>query len=193
MGCLYQVHAQDLPPVAVAPAATSTESVYRPVRLLLGGALEFGGDDVATVYFTNGQSQKVNAGQGGSVAVGAEFGFKALERFRLRTTVGYKYVTTQADNAHIRLTRVPLHFTANWMPTDKIRLGAGLVTHRAVNLNADGIGENMKFDAATGPIIEVAYRGVGLSYTIMEYKDRLNNIYSANAIGLTISGVLPKR
>lgn len=193
IGCLYQVHAQDLPQGATVPVATPSESAYKPVRLLLGGALELGGDNVAKVYFTNGQDQSVKAGQGGSVSVGAQFQFKGIDRLLLRTTVGYKYLTTQADNAHIRLTRVPIHLTANWMAHKNVRLGAGLVTHQAIKFHADGIGDNMTFDAATGPVFEVAYRGIGLSYTAMTYKDQTNHTYSANAIGLTVSGVLPKR
>ncbi|WP_242926289.1 hypothetical protein [Pontibacter vulgaris] len=164
-----------------------------PVRFLLGGALEFGGDDVAKVYFTNGEDQSVKAGQGVSIALGAQFQFPKLEKLLLRTTVGYKYVTTQADNAHIRLTRVPLQFTANWMATDKIRLGAGLVTHQAIRFKADGIGEDMTFKGASGPVFEVAYSIVGISYTAMKYTDQTNTTYSANSIGITFSGVFNKR
>lgn len=196
MGNFYQASAQENTvhvPATTQTETQPTESVYRPVRLLLGGALEMGGDEVAKVFFTNGDDQSVKAGQGGSVAIGAEFQFRKVEQLLLRATVGYKYVTTQADNAHIRLTRVPLHFTANWMAHKHVRLGAGIVSHQAIKLNADGIGENVTFDAAAGPIFEVAYRGIGLSYTIMNYKDHANNTYSANAIGLTISGVLPRR
>lgn len=193
IGCLYQVHAQDLPQGAAVPVATPSESTYKPVRLLLGGALELGGDNVAKVYFTNGQEQSVKAGQGGTVSVGAQLQFKGVERLLLRTSVGYKYLTTQADNVHIRLTRVPIHLTANWMAHKNVRLGAGLVTHQAIKFHADGIGDNIAFNAATGPVFEVAYRGVGLSYTIMTYKDKANHTYAANAVGLTVSGVLPKR
>lgn len=169
------------------------EKKQSPLRFLIGAAFEFGGDEVAEIYFTNGETQSVKAGQGVSIALGGEYQFPKVEKLLLRGTIGYKYVTTQADNAHIRLTRIPLHLTANWMATEKIRLGAGVVTHRNINFKADGIGENATFDGATGAIFEVAYSGVGLSYTAMTYKDQNNYAYSANAIGLTISGVLPRR
>ncbi|MBC5773400.1 hypothetical protein H8S95_04935 [Pontibacter sp. KCTC 32443] len=177
----------------VAPPTVEDYSNYKPVRLLIGGAFEFGGDEVGKVIFTNGDDQSINAGQGVSVAVGAEFQFRKLEQLRLRATVGYKYVTTAADNAHIRLTRVPLQFTANWMAMEKLRLGAGIVKHQAVKLNTDGLGENATFDASTGAIFEVAYSGIGISYTIMNYTDKENTIYSANSFGITISGVFPRR
>jgi hypothetical protein len=173
--------------------AQEGEKKNPPLRLLLGGALELGGDRVAEVYFTNGNSQSVRAGQGGSIAVGGEFQVPKVDKLLLRGTVGFKYVTTEADNVHVRLTRVPIQFTANWMVAPKWRLGAGLSMHRAIRFKADGIGEDISFDSANGPVFEIAYRGIGLMYTVMKYKDQADMTYSANAIGITFSGVLPKR
>lgn len=135
----------------------------------------------------------MRAGQGGSIAVGGQFQFTGLEKLLLHATVGIKYVTTEADNVHIRLTRIPIHVTANWMAAKKLRVGAGLVMHRGIAFKADGIGEDMKFDAASGPVFEIAYSGIGLSYTAMKYTDQAKNSYSANAIGITFTGVLPKK
>lgn len=163
------------------------------LRFLLTGALEFGGDEVAKVYFTNGKTQSVKAGQGGAIGAGVQLGLGASEKFLLRGTVGFKYVTTQADNAHIRLTRVPINLTANIMATEKFRLGAGIAMHNAIKFKADGIGSDFSLKNASGPIFEIAYRGVGISYTAMKYTDNLNETYSANAIGITLSGVFPRK
>ncbi|WP_071594884.1 hypothetical protein [Pontibacter roseus] len=176
-----------------ASVAQEVEKKPSPLKFLVGGAFEFGGDEVAEIYFTNGDAQSVKAGQGVSLALGGQLQFPKAERLLLRATLGYKYVTTQADNAHIRLTRVPLHLTANWMATDKIRLGAGLVSHQNIQFKADGIGQDVTFKGASGPIFEVAYGIAGLTYTVMEYKDQANHTYAANAIGLTISGVFPRK
>lgn len=173
--------------------AQESEKKGTPLRLLIKGALEIGGDNVADVYFTNGESQSVKAGQGGTIAIGGELQIPGIEKLLLHATVGYKYLTTAADNVHIRLTRVPIHFTANWMATNKLRIGAGLATHQAIRFKSDGIGQDMTFKGNTGPTFEVAYSGIGLTYTAMKYKDELNNAYSANAIGLSFTLVLPKR
>lgn len=164
-----------------------------PVRLLITGALELGGDAVATVNFTNGNDQNVNAGQGISVGVGGEFALPGMDQLRFRSTVGIKYVTTAADNAHIRLTRIPFHFTGNYVIADKFRIGAGLVIHSNIKFNAGGLGDNFGFQTASGPIFEFAYKSIGLSYTVMTYTDEFGNSYAANAIGLTLSGVIPGR
>jgi hypothetical protein len=163
------------------------------VRLLINGALELGGDPVATVSFTNGDSQKVNAGQGLTVGVGGELSMLKNEQFRLRGSIGIKYVTTAAENAHIRLTRIPMILTANWVIEDDWRIGAGIVSHQAIRFNAGGIGRNFDLSSPAGPVIEIAYKGIGLSYTILTYEDEFGDSYGANAIGLTFSGVVPKR
>ena len=163
------------------------------LRLLLNGALELGGDPVATIAFTNGDSQKVNAGQGISVGVGGELSMFKKEQFRLRGSIGIKYVTTAAENAHIRLTRIPMILTANWMPQDDWRIGAGIVSHQAIRFNAGGIGTNFDLSSPAGLVLEVAYKGIGLSYTKLTYEDEFGVFYGANSIGLTFSGVVPKR
>jgi hypothetical protein len=173
--------------------AQETEKKPSPVRFLIGGAFEFGGDEVAKIHFTNGETQSVKAGQGGSLAVGGELQLPKLEKFLLRATVGYKYVTTMADNAHIRITRVPLHLTANWMAAKKLRLSAGIVNHQGIQFKADGIGDDIKLKSSTGAVFEIAYHGVGLTYTALKYKDQANVSYSANAIGVSFTATIPKR
>lgn len=167
--------------------AQELQKKQSPVRLLIGGAIEFGGDEVAEVYFTDGNTQSVKAGQGVSLAVGGQLQLPKVEKFLLRATVGYKYVTTMADNAHIRLTRVPIHLTANWMAAKKLRLSAGLANHQNIKFKSDGMGEDVKLTSSTGPIFEIAFHGVGLTYTAMKYKDQTNLSYSANAIGVSFT------
>ena len=172
-----------------APPAEKTNS---PLKFLINCALEIGGDEVAEIYFTNGNTQSVNAGQGISLGLGGQLQIPKVEKLLLRGTIGYKYVTTAADNAHIRLTRIPVHLTANFMATPKLRLSAGLASHQAIRFKADGIGQDVTFKAANGPIFEIAYDGIGLSYTAMTYQDQDKISYAATAFGLTLSVALPK-
>jgi hypothetical protein len=164
----------------------------KALRFLIMSGLELGGDEVAEVYFTNGETQGVKAGQGISLGVGGQYQVPGVEKLLLRATVGVKYVTTQAENVHIRLIRMPIHVNANWMAGKKFLIGAGLATHQALRFKADGIGDDIKFQPAYGPRFEVSYAGVGLTYTPMKYTDDRNNRYSANSIGLSLTGVIPK-
>ncbi len=173
--------------------AQEGQKKFTPVRFLIRGGLELGGDEVAEIYFTNGNTQSVKAGQGGTIAIGGQFQFTGLEKLLLRATAGIKYVTTAADNAHIRLTRIPINLTANWMVARKVSIGAGLAMHRNIKFKADGIGPDLTFEGASGPTFEIAYSGIGLTYTSMNYKDNMNNKYSANAVGLFFTIALPNK
>lgn len=170
--------------------AQQKKKTNKPVRFLAGAALELGGDKVSEVYFTDGSVQSIRAGQGGTVFAGAQFRLNQKETFFLRSSIGIKYVTTKADNAHIRLTRIPLQLTFNYMPANKIRLAAGVVTHQAIRLKFDGVGDNSKLTSSPGMVLEAGYGLFALSYTFMTYKDNASRSFSANAIGITISGVL---
>lgn len=171
--------------------AQQTPSKKQPLRLLLGGALDLGGDKVADIYFTNGETQSVRTAQGISAFAGGQLQLTAQPKLFLRSSIGFKYVTTQADNAHIRLTRIPITNSLNYMPTKNLRLGAGVSLHRNIRFKSDGIGQDLKINPAAGPVFEIAYRGVGLSYTAMNYTDEYHKKYAANAIGITFSGVIP--
>lgn len=173
--------------------AQEAEKKKSPVRLLIAGTMEFGGDPVAEVYFTDGNTQSVKAGQGVSLGVGGQFQVPDLEKLLFRATVGYKYVTTAADNAHIRLTRVPINLTANWMAFKNLRVGAGLANQQNIQFKSDGMGQDVKLKGSTGPMIELAYHGIGLTYTALNYKDQQNINYSANAVGVSFSTTIGRR
>lgn len=159
------------------------------LRPLFQMAIELGGDAVATVDFTDREAQNVNAGQGVSIGAGGELSFLPKQQLRLRGSVGIKYVTTAATNAHIRLTRIPLIFTANWVFHPSWRIGAGIVSHQNIRFNAGGLGDNFTLTSSPGPIFEVAYKGIGLSYTALTYSDYYGAQFNAGAVGLTFSGV----
>jgi hypothetical protein len=176
--------------ITVASSAQKKSGSDKPIRFLLGAALEFGGDDVGIVYFTDGSTQTINTGQGGTLFAGGQLQLNKSKTFFLRSSIGIKYVTTKAENANIRLTRIPLQLSVNYVPVKKLRFGVGMVTHQAIRLNFDGLGENAKFTSVPGPILEIGYGLFGLSYTLMTYKDRYQASYRANTIGITFSGVL---
>lgn len=177
-----------LSPVFIINAQT-TSTNQKPLRFLLGAALEFGGDNVAEVYFTDGSTQTLNSGQGGTLYAGGQLRLNKSEKLFLRGSASIKYLTTKADNAHIRLTRIPLQLSLNYIPVKKLRLATGIVSHQAINLKFDGLGQNAKFTSSPGLQFEAGYGLFALSYTLMTYKDANNASYNANAIGVTISGV----
>ena len=77
------------------------------------------------------------------------------------------------------------------MFTDKWGVGAGLASHQNIRFKADGIGEDISFKGATGPRFEIAYRGISLTYTAMNYQDNYDQTYGANAVGLWYMLTIP--
>jgi hypothetical protein len=173
-----------------APAPAKPEGF----KLMISGALEFGGDAVAEVLFTNGDVNKMNAGQGGTIAAGVAYQSPNFDKLSVRASVGIKYLTIQADNAHIRLTRVPLVLTAGVHPIPQLRIAAGLSSHQAIKVKFDGIGEDFVLEPTVAPTFEVTFRNIGLVYTPMKYTDEFGETYSANAFGVTFAYLfVPKK
>lgn len=61
--------------------AQTTSSNQKPLRFLLCAAFEFGGDNLAEVYFTDGCVQKMNSGQGSILFAGGQVRLTRAEKF----------------------------------------------------------------------------------------------------------------
>lgn len=152
--------------------------------LTLEGALEFGGDDVATVFYTNGDTQDVQAGQGVTVAIGGHVRPTETSPFELRATVGYKFVSTMASNADIGMDRLTWKLIGSVRDEKGFWIGAGPVRHTNIKFDADGMGPNVSFEDASGVAVELGWRFLALSYTNIDYTDQFGARYDASNIGL---------
>lgn len=171
--------------------AQTNESPF-VAKFLIEGGIEYGGDEILEVLFTTGGSQTILAGQGGYVAVGGEFKHANISALMLRATLGIKYNTTAADNANIRLTRIPINLVAYYKPTDDIRIGVGAATHPNGRFKGDGFVEDVDFTSSIGPRFEVGYKWIALTYTSVNYMNESNEKVGAGSIGLSLSMTLPK-
>jgi len=177
--------------LVILPALASAQR--GPVAsLVFEGGIEFGGDEVAEVTFTDGGTQKMYAGQGGSIAFGVLLRPRQDSPLDFRATLGYKFVTTAGDNASITLTRIPMELIATYRVAPDWTVGGGVARHTGIQFNGDGFAPDFSFDDAMGPTIEVAWRGVALSYTAMSYTDEVGNDYNASAIGLSYRFIVNK-
>jgi hypothetical protein len=156
---------------------------------VLAGGGEFGGDDVATVSFENGDKQDIKAGQGLWVGVGGYYKPEYLSPYSVRATVGFKYTTTKASNADIDLSRVPLELIGSYQFPNGTRLGAGLVHHTNVKLDGDGYFEDVDFDDATGFKLEAGWKWIVVSYTNLDYKaSDFDDKVDASSFGVSFIG-----
>ncbi|MBS3993267.1 MAG: hypothetical protein KGZ87_06090 [Bacteroidetes bacterium] len=166
----------------------------KPVNanFIIEGGIEYGGDEILEVYFTNGENQKMRAGQGGYIAFGGQFQFASIENLMLKTTLGFKYNTTAANNADIKLTRLPLNLTAYYLLKNDFRLGLGVTNHQSVKFDGDGFVPNINFDSSLGTKIEFGYKWVSVNYTALKYKFESEKI-DASSFGLALTYVIPNK
>ena len=124
----------------IATCTLSSLSAQETVTaaLLYEAGLEYGGDELLTLQFTNGEEQVMLAGQGGYASIGGEFRLASVDYLALRATVGIKYNTTAADNANIAFTRIPVNIVPHFYFDEMIHVGVGVTAHQRVRLNGDG-------------------------------------------------------
>ena len=174
------------------PLTTSAQDAKppSPVRAVFEGNLEYGGDDLVTVFFTNGEDQQMKAGQGGTLAIGGEFAPPALPLL-LRATLGLKYNTEAADNANINFVRYPLNLMGYLTFARGFRLGGGVTKHVGARLKGDGFVDDLQFDSSAGARFEFGYRWVALTYTTLTYTADSGEDFSGNSFGVSFSFTLP--
>lgn len=145
---------------------------------------DFGGDDLATVFFDDNTSQDVKAGQGIAISVGGYFRPIETSPFEIQASVGYKYVTTKANNADIHVSRTLLQLEGIYRWPNGFYLGAGLMEHLSPKVNGDGFFEDINFDNALGFNGEIGWRWISLHYVKMEYSNDLIEDIDASHVGL---------
>jgi len=150
--------------------------------------LDFGGDEVATVYFEDDESQDLKAGQGVAFSVGGYFRPIESSPFEIEASVGYKYATTQAENADINVSRTLLQLEALYRWPNGFYVGAGLMQHLSPQLDGDDFFEDVRFDDATGLNLEIGWRWISLHYTDISYTneflDFIGEEVDASHVGL---------
>jgi hypothetical protein len=170
-------------PFAVAltllAAPLASQEVVRPrpdglgkaagLHFVLDAALEMGGDIFLTVLFTDGGTQDIYAGQGGTFGGGIEYRLPSAPRVAFGATAGIKFVTTAADNADIKFTRIPLDLTARFDLNDAWWVAGGLTHHAAIEFDGDGFVADASFPGATGFTAEFGWKWISLTYTGITY------------------------
>jgi hypothetical protein len=182
----YRAVAGLLVGMTLGAAAHAADAAKRG-GLLLNLDLDFGGDDIATVAFVGGGSQDVKAGQGISAGVGGWFRPVASSPFEIQGILGYKYVTTAAENADIKVTRTTLALNGLYRFSKGWYVGAGVLRHMGPKLDGDDFFEDIKFDDATGFNAEVGWKWAALRVAKLTYKADGFEDADAGSIGLRLT------
>jgi opacity protein-like surface antigen len=162
--------------IAAAQAQSSAdppEDLGARGGFLLQADIDYGGDDVATVYFEDDESQNLKAGQGLGISVGGYFRPIADSSFEIQGSVGYKFSTTAAENADIGMDRTMLQLEALYRWPNGFFLGAGMMHHMSPKLDGDNFFPDIEFDDATGFNAEIGWKWISLHYTNISYGSEL--------------------
>jgi opacity protein-like surface antigen len=149
---------------------------------------DYGGDDVATLSFTNGDTQNIKAGQGIAVGVGGYFRPVESAPFELQGIIGYKVVFNASDNADIKMTRTTFQLNGIYRFANNWYAGGGYTMHMSPELDGDGFFEDVQFDDASGFTVEFGWKWIGLHYTSMEYSSPGFEDADASHFGIRFTG-----
>lgn len=163
------------------------------VKFLVDGGVEYGGDEIMKVFFTNGGDQTIRAGQGGYLAIGGQLQLSSIKNVILRTSIGFKYNTTAADNANIRLTRIPVTVIPYLLLKNDFRIGLGVTKHQSINFKGDGFVHDIKFTSSLAPRFEFGYKWIAITYTPIKYKAETGKELSASSFGISLSHAFSKK
>lgn len=146
-------------------------------------ALAAGGDELATISFTNGDSQDIKAGSGVYLGGGFLHNFAAVP-VSVQVTLGYFVADTAATNTQARFSRYPLDAMVFYRNAGH-RFGAGLTYHLSPTLDLDQLGGTYKFENAQGLVLEYGYKWFGIRYTTIDYEAK-GFAYTASGNHLSI-------
>ncbi len=176
--------------LAVASPARATN-----VRPMFKVGADFGGDELVTVVFTNGDTRTIHANDGLFLGGGVSI-LNDEKDLEAEIALSFKFDTINASNGEVTWSRWPLDALLFYrMPS--LRLGGGLTYHINPELKGSGAVGNIfdKFDNALGIILQADYsiserHHIGVRYTSIEYKlnaPGLQGTAKSNGFGLVFS------
>ena len=146
--------------------------------------LGFGGDELVYVAYTNGETDRIHAGDGIEAAVGWHVQPYRDSPFDLRAQVGYRYYSTRnSSNANFQLGRMSWELIPSVKLGAGFWVGAGLLAHTGIKLTTDTVLADHKFDNALGGDFQLGWRWIALTYTQMHYTADTGKRFDASNFG----------
>ncbi|MDF1781075.1 MAG: hypothetical protein P1U67_07230 [Alcanivoracaceae bacterium] len=144
--------------IAILGLCFSSSLMAADAHFYFGAGLDFGGDTLLEVNYTNGGSEKLTAGGGAHFAVGTDVDIR--QDVMMRGTVGYKVNNVTAENGDLSFTRVPIELTAyKFFGEHGIGGGVTYLTGGKLKCDISGICDfSASADNTNGMVVEYLYR-----------------------------------
>lgn len=173
----------------ISTALILASSTTQASNLLLEAGLHFGGDELASVGFTGGDSESIEAG--GLISFAAGLVSEIDEGLELRTTIGIKFDSITASNGELDFTRYPISAML-FKKGEVFNAGIGATYHLNPEFESSGFAGDFSasFDNAFGFVAEIDYKlgekaYVGLKATIIDYEIGSSKV-DGNSFGIVI-------
>lgn len=166
----------------------------RPVRGFVGIGLTGGGDKLATVQWSNGDSTNIKAG--GQIDLRAGVDVRLGDSpFTLQASLGWFTQRAGGSNGSVTFERFPLELTGHWRLSDDFRLGGGVRRVGDGKLRGRGAASNVgttTFTGKVGAVVEGEWLfarlyGLALRYVSEEYEAPNGEKADGSHIGLRFS------
>lgn len=176
---LCAVLASTLP--SAAQAQIAPQPYQRNFYAVLSGGLTYGGDKLATVRFTDGDTDNIKAGGLAHFAAGVLWQPGDVP-MSIQVTFGYHLDDVSARNGDLRFSRYPLEGLAfyNGVPNWRFGLGLRYVNSPRLKTDLGGVTSQTKFRNATGFVGEVGYEMTRNIWISGRY---VNEEYEAESFG----------
>lgn len=138
-------------------AAHAQQTTAAPLRFMVGAGLSVGGDNLATVEYTDGHSEDLKAGGVLYLTAGADY--RISEDFSLQGTINYHVNNSTGDNGDIRFQRFPVELIGYYHINPQWRVGAGVRYTSKPKVSSSGVldGMDFEFDNTTSGLVEAEY------------------------------------
>lgn len=114
----------------------------------LGLGLTFGGEDLATAYYTSGSSQTVTTGGLLDLRMGLEYRLNG-QPIAIQGVVAYHVDNATATNGDLRFARIPVELIAMYDLGSQWRVGVGMRKATGAKVTASGSATSAGFGSST--------------------------------------------
>jgi hypothetical protein len=156
---------------------------------------DFGGDNIADVPLTSGETITLSAGDGFYVKGGISMPLDVVKDLELIGLIGWKYTGVNGTNGSVDVSRFPLDIGLRYT-MDVHHFGAAITTDMSIDFSGSGAGSGYgtKLESQLGISMQYEYvlasgMGIGARYTSLKYDaPDINQTYDASSFGIVLSG-----
>ncbi len=147
---------QASPDQAPVPQMPHTKAGF---HVVLNGGMTYGGDTIATVYYTDGSTKSIKGGSPIQVGAGALYQFEERP-LALMLSANYQFDTAGGQNVDVTFARFPVEALAYYTGKERFRIGGGvrLINSAETTATLNGRTQKETYGNTTGLVGEIGYQ-----------------------------------